>query len=75
MSGRVGLDADDVVEALLDATPIRQQRGKFTTPAVARDEDVRDVARQIRRFLEELPGEVSVSELRDVLDEALPRQP
>jgi hypothetical protein len=71
---RFGLDSDDVAEALLDVTPLRQRRvGGFGAPATAHDDDVRAVASQIKRFLAELPGEVSVSELRDVLDEAIAR--
>ncbi len=70
---RYGLDTADVAEALHDVTPLRSRRrdGGFGAPATAYDDDVKAVASQIRRFLEEMPGEVSVSELREVLDEAI----
>lgn len=65
-----GLDPDDVADALAGAIGADVSRpGQWPAPATAGDGRIAGFRRSVRAFLEELPGDVSVSELREMLDE------
>jgi len=67
------LDREDVLEVLYDITPPRSRGRGFNAPTTPEDDDVRSTGRQIGRFLEDLPGDVTVAELRELLTEAISR--
>jgi hypothetical protein len=69
---KAAIDREDVLEVLFDITPVRVRKGR-PNASTPEDDDVRAMGRQIGRFLEDLPGEVTVSELRELLTEATSR--
>lgn len=66
------IDADDVLDAIRGrVAPRKRHASGFGDPTEALDQDVAALGRQISGFLEELPGDLSVSELRELVDDAL----
>lgn len=62
------LDPDDVTDALAGAIGEDPARpGVWPAPATAGDRRVSAFRASVRRFLEEIPGDTSVSDLREVL--------
>lgn len=63
------LDPDDVNDALASAVGEDMPRpGVWPQPATASPRRVNLFRAQVRRFLEDVPGDTSVSELREALD-------
>lgn len=65
------LDGELITDAL--AVAAGSSRGERETPASRETRDRRRIAsfrRQLRRFLEEIPGDASVAEIRESLESA-----
>lgn len=60
------MDEDDIIEALEGAAP--GSGGSALKSPMASKADIRLFARSIMRFLEDLDGDLTVQELREVLD-------
>lgn len=66
------VDAEDVLDAIRGRVPPRKRSPSgFGDPSEALDQDIAALGRQISGFLEELPGDLSISELRELVDAAL----
>lgn len=67
------IDREDLLEVLYDITPPRSKGRGYGAPTTPEDDDVRATGHHIGRFLEDLPGDVTVAELRELLTEAISR--
>lgn len=67
------IDREDILEVLYDITPPRSKGRSYCAPTTPEDDDVRSTGHQIGRFLEDLPGHVTIAELRDLVTEAIGR--
>lgn len=62
------MDEQEIADALESTAPNRGNRGRFGDPATASPADVRLYRDTLLRFLEEIDGDLSVSELRLALE-------
>ena len=63
------MDADDIIEAMESTASNSKDRGQIGSPAIASPTDIVFWKRALLRFLDELDGELSVSEVRQALED------